>query len=71
MLQDGEPERSYTSAAQVARSKDLMTWTDGKSQDSAPFMGWPGPQDLLFLALVGGDICPSRNIPRLFTYIIG
>ena len=20
-----------------------MTWTDGKSQDSAPFMGWPGP----------------------------
>ena len=20
-----------------------MTWTDGKSQDTAPFMGWPGP----------------------------
>ena len=43
MLQDGGPERSYASAAQVARSKDLMTWTDGKNQDSAPFMGWPGP----------------------------
>ena len=20
-----------------------MTWTDGKNQDTAPFMGWPGP----------------------------
>ena len=43
MLQGGKSERIACTAAQVARSKDLMSWTDGKRQDSAPFMGWPGP----------------------------
>ena len=27
----------------VARSRDLMTWVDGRNQGHMPFMGWPGP----------------------------